>query len=945
MSSSTSDLAHLLDELASITPAEAVARLRATGDARGALTRLSDEVERLSMSNLSRALGVAPVLVGAADRLSEPLVQARTRRALAHALAYSNRFDDALSTLADAVQAADRSGDPLEGARVRMATLHALARTGRLNEAIEAGEAALGAFTRAGDSLLAARAHINLGVVRRMADQPRRAVDHFDLALTLLADQPMLSAQLQSNRAEALLDLHEFQAAEEAFRSALAGLEALGASRAATIVEGNLADLTSRQGRIQEGLAFFERARRRLASDGSPGDVARLWIEQAEALLSAGSPVDASDAFQTAIPTLREHGMTQELARALLGLARSRIELGQWSQAGDLLSEARSLLEPMNNRTGLARADMLDARVHDAAGDSSGARRLLEDALARLVDRPADACVAHLQLAGMQLGAGDLSDAADHVRSAMAVAEALDLAPLRAELLHARAKIHASQGRVDDAAQDFAAAIEQTERVRGTLNAEALRAAFIGRRSSVFADAASFSLDRGEIALAFDRIERARARSMQEAAAQPAAAQVRPTGDPAERSILLEIDRLRHELTALHSHTGEVGVSARGSSQDRISGVRRREQALRLAEQRLAALAPRRAIDRQPAALADIQGSLGVGRALLEFFDESGSVSAMVLTDQGVHLRRRLASLDSVRRAVEGLAFQIDRAIIRGLPGGPAGQRLIRDAEDALRKLHTLLLAPLADVLEHTARLTVVPFALLHRVPFHALMNDAGEPEFARRAISVAPSATVAMLLRDRSPLRQARPLVIGVSDAAIPCAEDEARAAAAASPDADVLIGSAATVENVSQAMQARSWIHIATHARFVASSPSASGLRLADGWLSAWDLGEIALSGARVVLSGCSTGRSEASPGDELMGLIRALLSAGASSLVLSHWALHDQTAMEMVAEWYTSMYDNDMHSSSFGAGSLSRAQLGAYRQGRHPAAWASFFEIGFA
>jgi CHAT domain-containing protein len=144
---------------------------------------------------------------------------------------------------------------------------------------------------------------------------------------------------------------------------------------------------------------------------------------------------------------------------------------------------------------------------------------------------------------------------------------------------------------------------------------------------------------------------------------------------------------------------------------------------------------------------------------------------------------------------------------------------------------------------------------------------------------------------------------------------------------------------------MQSRSLIHIATHARFVASIPSASGLRLADGWLSAWDLGEIPLSGARVVLSGCSTGRSEASPGDELMGLIRALLSAGASSLVLSHWALHDQTAKEMVAAWYSSMYDKDMTSSRFRTGSLSRVQIEAFRQGRHPAAWAPFFEVGFA
>lgn len=942
MTPPASDLSPLLDELAGLTPAEAIARVRLAGDAPQLLGRLSDDVERMAMSNLTRALAAAPALVSAADQLSEPLVQARTRRALAHALAYANRFDEALATLADAVRAADRSIDSLEGARVRMATLHALARQGRLSEAIEVGEAALAAFTRAGETLLAARANINLGVVRRMSDQPRRAVEHFDRALTMLVDQPMLSAQLQSNRAEALLDLHEFNAAEDAFRSALSGLEALKASRAAAIVEGNLADLISRQGRMQEGLAYFEGARRRLAADGAPGDVARLWIEQAEAMLSLGASTDAADAFQTAIPALRQHGMSQELARALLGLSRSLIERRKWAEARDSIAEARTLLTPMNNKTGLAKSHTLEARVLASNADISGAVRLLVEAIALLEDRPADAGVAHLQLADLLLQSRDLAGAADHVEQALTVAESLDLAPLKAELLHARARIRVAGRKHAAAAKDFAEAIDQTERIRGTLNAEALRAAFLGRRSSIYADAASFALDAADTPLAFDRLERARARTMQEVAAQPVSIHAQPHGD---RDIQIEIDRLRRELTAMYSHTGEVGASSRGSSADRIAGIRQRELSLRLAEQRLAARSPRRVLDRDPVTLHEVTQALKPDQALVEYFEESGSLGALVLTSRGASACRNIAALDKVRQAIDALAFQIDRAVIRGLPTGPAGQRLTRDAEKALRDLHTRLLTPLASELSGISRLLVVPFGELHRVPFHALIDDSGQPELARRVVTIAPSASVAMLLRSRAPLPAARPLVIGVSDEAIPYAEDEARAAARSLPAADLLIGSEATIESVSQAMHARSLIHIATHARFVATNPGASGLRLADGWLSAWNLGEIDLGGAHVVLSGCGTGRAEHSPGDELLGLVRAFLAAGASSLVLTHWALHDKSAREMVAAWYTSMYDNPMCQSALPAETLGRAQLDMYRLGHHPAGWAPFFVIGSA
>ncbi|NUQ53007.1 MAG: hypothetical protein HUU19_09975, partial [Phycisphaerales bacterium] len=77
MTAPASDLSPLLDELAGLTPAEAIARVRAAGDAQQMLARLSDDVERMAMSNLTRALAAAPSLVSVADQLAEPQAQAR----------------------------------------------------------------------------------------------------------------------------------------------------------------------------------------------------------------------------------------------------------------------------------------------------------------------------------------------------------------------------------------------------------------------------------------------------------------------------------------------------------------------------------------------------------------------------------------------------------------------------------------------------------------------------------------------------------------------------------------------------------------------------------------------------------------------------------------------------------------------------------------------------
>lgn len=57
-------------------------------------------------------------------------------------------------------------------------------------------------------------------------------------------------------------------------------------------------------------------------------------------------------------------------------------------------------------------------------------------------------------------------------------------------------------------------------------------------------------------------------------------------------------------------------------------------------------------------------------------------------------------------------------------------------------------------------------------------------------------------------------------------------------------------------------------------------------------------------VTLSACDTGISENKPGDELIGLSRSLLYAGANSLILSLWPVNSQAAKEMMVEFYSNL-----------------------------------------
>ena len=115
-------------------------------------------------------------------------------------------------------------------------------------------------------------------------------------------------------------------------------------------------------------------------------------------------------------------------------------------------------------------------------------------------------------------------------------------------------------------------------------------------------------------------------------------------------------------------------------------------------------------------------------------------------------------------------------------------------------------------------------------------------------------------------------------------------------------------------------------------------SSLKLHDGWLTAADVMQLDLNGAFVALSACESGRSQATSGDEIMGLTRAFLGAGAASLLVSLWITQDTAAAELMQAFYL-----NLNSGMRRAESLRAAQMRLKEQNSHPFYWAPFVLIG--
>ena len=229
------------------------------------------------------------------------------------------------------------------------------------------------------------------------------------------------------------------------------------------------------------------------------------------------------------------------------------------------------------------------------------------------------------------------------------------------------------------------------------------------------------------------------------------------------------------------------------------------------------------------------------------------------------------------------------------------------------------------------------PTASCIRVPFHALFD--GEQYLIERfEFSYAPSATVYALCQDREARGRNGAAVFGVDDPLIPAAMVEARAVAEHLPGSEMHLGKDATISILRDRASEHRALHLACHGLFRSDNPIFSALKLHDGWLTAADAMSLDLSGALVTLSACESGRSEVIEGDEVLGLTRAFLGAGAATLVVSLWLVQDETTAGLMSGWYERLRDGEGR-----AAALRAAQLELKERYPHPYYWAPFVLIG--
>lgn len=239
------------------------------------------------------------------------------------------------------------------------------------------------------------------------------------------------------------------------------------------------------------------------------------------------------------------------------------------------------------------------------------------------------------------------------------------------------------------------------------------------------------------------------------------------------------------------------------------------------------------------------------------------------------------------------------------------------------------LIAPIYQEIKGKEKLIIVPDRSLALLPFDALSNENGNYLVQEFAIKMMPSVSVFELLPN--PHRETKTELLALagsgfeagdglfgsetqnSFAALPYTLIEVDSIAINFEDAKILRNEQVTeaaLKNLT--LSDYKYIHFATHGAINEISPSQSGLILSkkiqmeslfgeDGYLNANEISRLQLNADIVVLSSCNTATGKVMNGEGLLGLQRAFLTAGASSVVASLWSIFDRSTPIFMNHFY--------------------------------------------
>jgi len=919
---------------------------------------LKQRADRLMRSDVQAVLQLAQLLMDFGEQAPLPVARALGLTAEANALSVGGLGDYSRAVVCYEEAAAIYASllRPVDRAKVLAGKVSALAFLGRYTEALADGQWATTVLQTHKQWQTLAGLNWNLAIVYGRQGDDMRALEKFDQIRTfyqsLGAEGEWCLPMVEQNRAVVLRNLGRFEESITASRRAWALFAQLGQTAELARAQQNLAVTYLVLGRYNEALELLDQASHLFLSDGRHADALMVELYVTDCLLHLRRFAEVLEKCQSICARFAKNGTRLEIGQAQLHEGMALAGLQRYPEALASLQAAHDCFQQEDNAVLLAAVEMERAAILLHSGNPAQSLQVSRHCIEifqvhELPVRRAQAC---LLAARAALALQDETCVRRMLQQVFAISDPNDIPTLAYQGHYLLGDLCKQIDDIERAQVAYGRAIQELERLRGNLMVE-FRADFLADKQTVYEDMVDLCLARQAPDEGFTYAERAKSRALLDLLAHRVDLRIQAKDARDERDVA-QLMHLRQERDRLYRRwEGRSNLHFRGANDGGVPLVSEEQQQILAIEKQITALWHKLLVHNadyaRDAALwqvytEPVQSYLPEDTLLIEYFSVRGALVVFLVSRHKIQAIRLPTPISRILQLTQLLGLNL-RAVMRS--GDTQLPSLTQNAVGLLQQLYTLLVAPYAAHLEGYTHLRIVPHGSLHYLPFHAF-HDGQRYLLEAYEVSYLTGADLLRYCADNPTASKGCAMgavALGHSFGdRLPHTVAEAQRVAHLT-GGQALVDRAATTGELRSLAGTCRILHFATHGDFRNDNPLFSGLALDDGWLTTLDVFHLRLNASLVTLSACQTGRHVIGGGDELLGLLRAFLYAGATSLVATLWSVEDHSTATLMERFYAQL----MAGATKGA-ALRHAQLSYLAEDQrhvHPFFWAPFFLVGHA
>ena len=711
----------------------------------------------------------------------------------------------------------------------------------------------------------------NIGTTYLALSEYERALDMFQQSLTFIRQLKERDNESRTISNIGLVHQNQGQYTEALrdFEQALAIAREVKSNEQQATVLGNIGALYQAIGDNPKALDYLNQCLQISQLSSNPSSQAVALNNLAVIYDNQGDYAKAIEFYQKSLDIVRQQGDQQNVAATLGNLGLSYENLGRHDQAVTLMQESLTLARQIG-----------DIRTQATTLNNLGT---------------------------VYYNQSQYAKALGTYRQALPIMQQVDDPLAESKVMKNIGQAYEGAGDLEKALGTYRQAIAIQEDVRASAGVEEFKTSLAGQSASVYEKATLLMMRMNRPQEAFEMAEHARARTFLDQLGN-ARIDVRKGADAQlvqqEQDLRLELQTLQRTLAQQHS----LPQNAQNAEVLRSLGeqISARQQAYEDLLTRIKLSNPEYAslVSVSPLTLTQTQQLLDANTTLLDYYVTMSTTLAFVITRDSFNAISLTVSQSDLSAAINQFRRFDD---------------LSTPAPATLRQLYDWLIAPVKDKL-HTRVLGIVPHGILHYLPFAALPLPSEGSAPVRYLMDDytlfhLPSTSVLPFVQAKHTDAGNTTLALAMSSPpgfeALQYANGEARSIAALFGTQPLVDKAATETAFDAQAGQAR-LVHLAAHGELNQANSLFSRIMLApdqnnDGALEVHEVYGLTLQHTDlVVLSACDTQLGKQSLGDDIVGLNRAFIYAGAPTVVASLWSVNDEATGFLMQAFYKHLKD---------------------------------------